>query len=59
MPYQEKEDTAYETKRTEKGCIKQFYRWLKADGEEYSPEVKWTRCKRSRKHSGLPDTLLF
>src|SRR2546425_12921476 len=30
----EGESTSYETKRTEKECIKQFYRWLKGDDEE-------------------------
>jgi len=55
----EKEKTSHETKRTEKECIKQFYRWLKnVDGEEYPPEVKWIKSKRSRRHSILPGTLL-
>jgi len=54
----EKEKTSYETKRTEKECIKQFYRWLKGDDEDYPPGVKWIKCKRSRKHSVLPETLL-
>src|SRR3989442_3139994 len=55
----EKQPTSHETKRTEKECIKQFYRWLKnVDGEEYPPEVKWIKSKRARRHSILPGTLL-
>ena len=55
----EKETTSHETKRTEKECIKQFYRWLKSgDSEEYPPEVKWIKSKRTRGHSILPGTLL-
>ncbi len=35
----EKDDTSSETKRTEKECVKQFYRWLRGgDEEEYPPE---------------------
>ena len=56
----EKENTSIETKRTEKECIKQFYRWLRGgdDGGEYPPEVAWIKSKRSRRHSALPETLL-
>jgi len=56
----EKEKTSIETKRTEKECIKQFYRWLRGgdDGGEYPPEVAWIKSKRSRRHSALPETLL-
>src|SRR2546422_11367963 len=55
----EKQPTSHETKRTEKECIKQFYRWLKNDdSEEYPPEVKWIKSKRTRRHSILPGTLL-
>ncbi len=56
----EKENTSIETKRTEKECVKQFYRWLRGgdDGGEYPPEVAWIKSKRSRRHSALPETLL-
>jgi site-specific recombinase XerD len=41
----EDEDTAYETKHTEKTCIKCFYRWLRGgeDGDEYPSEVEWIK----------------
>jgi integrase/recombinase XerD len=56
----EDEDTAYETKHTEKTCIKCFYRWLRGgeDGDEYPSEVKWIKNKRTLNHSILPDDLL-
>lgn len=56
----ENEGTAYETKHTEKTCIKCFYRWLRGgeDGEEYPSEVRWIKNKRTLNHSILPDDLL-
>lgn len=56
----ESETTAYETKHTEKTCIKCFYRWIRGgeDGDEYPVEVKWIRNKRTLNHSILPDDLL-
>ncbi|TMI40175.1 hypothetical protein E6H21_07125 [Candidatus Bathyarchaeota archaeon] len=56
----EKERTSVETKRTEKECIKQFYRWLRGGNEDggYPPEVAWIKSKRARRHSTLPENLL-
>lgn len=56
----EREVTSYETKRTEKECVKCFYRWLRGgeDGEEYPHEVRWIKSQRARNHSILPDNLL-
>lgn len=56
----EAEKTEYDTKRTEKECIKCFYRWLKGggDGEEYPEEVCWMRSKRTLNHRILSDDLL-
>ncbi len=56
----EKEEVSYDTKRTDKECIKCFYRWLKGgdDGEEYPTEVKWIKNKRTKNHSILPGNLL-
>ncbi len=55
----EKEDTSSETKRTEKECVKQFYRWLRAgDEEEYPPEVRWMKTGRVKRHRVLPESLL-
>ncbi|HKW03800.1 MAG TPA: hypothetical protein VJN71_00750 [Nitrososphaerales archaeon] len=42
----EDEDTAYETKHTEKTCIKCFYPWLRGeDRDEYPIGVKWIKSK--------------
>jgi hypothetical protein len=56
----EAEATEYDTKRTEKECIKCFYRWLKGgdEGEEYPEEVRWIKSKRTLNHKILPDDLL-
>src|SRR5438132_1618663 len=56
----EREDTSHETKRTEKECIKCFYRWIKGgeDGENYPSEVRWIKTKRSRSNVFLPENLL-
>jgi integrase/recombinase XerD len=56
----EAETTEYDTKRTEKECIKCFYRWLRGgdDGEEYPEEVRWIKSKRTLNHKILPDDLL-
>jgi site-specific recombinase XerD len=56
----EREDTSHETKRTEKECIKCFYRWIKdgEDGENYPSEVRWIQTKRSRSNVFLPENLL-
>jgi integrase/recombinase XerD len=56
----ESEDTQYDTKRTEKECIKCFFRWLKGgdEGDEYPSEVKWIKSKRTRNHSILPENLV-
>lgn len=57
----EREDTSFETKRTEKECIKCFYRWLKGggeEGEEYPLEVRWIKSKRAKNHTFLPQYLL-
>jgi integrase/recombinase XerD len=56
----ERGDTSFETKRTEKECIKCFYRWLKGgeDGQEYPLEVRWIKTKRAKNHNFLPQNLL-
>jgi integrase/recombinase XerD len=54
----EKQDTAYETKLSEKQCIKRFYKWLRNTEDDYPPEVKWIRAKRDNNHKILPEHLL-
>jgi integrase/recombinase XerD len=56
----EDEDTAYETKHTDKQCIKCFYRWLRGmdDDKEYPVEVKWIKNDRTMNHSLLPEDLV-
>jgi hypothetical protein len=56
----EREDTSFETKRTEKECIKCFYRWLNGgeEREEYPLEVRWIKSKRTKNHNFLPENLL-
>jgi site-specific recombinase XerD len=56
----EREDTSYETKRTEKECIKCFYRWIRGgeEGEDYPLEVRWIKSKRARSKKFLPENLL-
>jgi hypothetical protein len=56
----EKEDIEYDTKWTEKECIKCFCLWLKGgeDEDEYPEEVKWIESKRTLNHKILPDDLL-
>lgn len=55
-----KEDIEYDTKRTEKECIKCFCRWLKGgeDEDEYPEEVRWIKSKHMLNHKILPDDLL-
>jgi integrase/recombinase XerD len=54
----EKQDTAYDTKLSEKQCIKRFYRWLRNAEDDYPVEVKWIRAKRNNNHKILPEHLL-
>jgi integrase/recombinase XerD len=56
----ERDDTSFETKRTEKECKKCFYRWLKGgeEGQEYPLEVRWIKTKRAKNHNFLPGNLL-
>jgi hypothetical protein len=56
----ESEETHYDTKCTEKECIKCFYRWLKGgdEGDKYPSEVKWIKSKRARNYSILPENLV-
>ena len=56
----ERNYTSFETKRTEKECMKCFYRWLKGgeEGQEYPLEVRWIKSKRAKNHSFLPENLL-
>jgi integrase/recombinase XerD len=54
----EKQDTAYDTKLSEKQCIKRFYKWLRNTEEDYPVEVKWIRAKRNNNHKILPEHLL-
>jgi len=41
----EKQNTAYDTKLSEKQCIKRFYKWLRDTEDDYPPEVKWMKAK--------------
>jgi integrase/recombinase XerD len=54
----EKQDTAYDTKLSEKQCIKRFYKWLRNTEDDYPIEVKWIRAKRNNNHKILPEHLL-
>lgn len=54
----ERQDTAYDTKLSEKQCIKRFYKWLRNSEDEYPVEVKWIRAKRNNNHKMLPEHLL-
>jgi integrase/recombinase XerD len=54
----EKQDTAYDTKLSEKQCIKRFYKWLRNAEDDYPVEVKWIRAKRNNNHKILPEHLL-
>jgi integrase len=54
----EKQNTAYDTKLSEKQCIKRFYKWLRNLENDYPPEVKWLRTKRNNNHKILPEHLL-
>jgi integrase/ribosomal protein L40E len=52
------EDTSYDTKLSEKQCIKRFYKWLRNTEDEYPPEVKWMKSTRKNNHKILPEHLL-
>jgi site-specific recombinase XerD/ribosomal protein L40E len=54
----EKQDTAYDTKLSEKQCIKRFYKWLRNTEDDYPPEVRWMKAKRNNNHKILPEHLL-
>jgi integrase/ribosomal protein L40E len=54
----EKEDTSYDTKLSEKQCIKRFYKWLRNSEDDYPPEVKWMKSTRKNNHKILPEHLL-
>ena len=54
----EKQNTAYDTKLSEKQCIKRFYKWLRNIEDDYPLEVKWIRAKRTNNHKILPEHLL-
>ncbi|MGA3404447.1 MAG: site-specific integrase [Candidatus Bathyarchaeia archaeon] len=54
----EKQDTAYDTKLSEKQCIKRFYKCLRNVEDDYPVEVKWIRAKRNNNHKILPEHLL-
>jgi integrase/ribosomal protein L40E len=54
----EKQDTSYETKRSEKECIKRFYKWLRNSEDDYPIEVKWIKATRKNNHKILPEHLL-
>ena len=53
----EKQDTSYDTKLSEKQCIKRFYKWLRNAENDYPPEVKWLKSKRNNNHKILPERL--
>lgn len=54
----EKDDTSPETKRSEKECIKKFYKWLRQSEDDYPVEVKWIRASVKRSDKALPKDLL-
>jgi integrase/ribosomal protein L40E len=54
----EKQDTAYDTKLSEKQCIKRFYKWLRNTEDEYPLEVRWMKARRNNNHKILPEHLL-
>jgi site-specific recombinase XerD/ribosomal protein L40E len=54
----EKQDTAYDTKLSEKQCIKRFYKWLRNTEDDYPPEVRWMKARRNNNHKILPEHLL-
>jgi site-specific recombinase XerD len=54
----EKQDTAYDTKLSEKQCIKRFYKWFRNTEDDYPPEVRWMKAKRNNNHKILPEHLL-
>jgi integrase/recombinase XerD len=54
----EKEKSSPETKRSEKECVKKFYKWLRDSGEEYPSEVKWIRASVKRSDKALPENFL-
>jgi site-specific recombinase XerD/ribosomal protein L40E len=53
-----KEDTSYDTQRSEKECIKRFYKWLRDTEDEYPNEVRWIKTTRKNGHRMLPENLL-
>lgn len=46
------------TKHDYKVTIKKFYKWLKGNGEEYPPEVKWIKTGKKINNNTLPDELI-
>jgi len=54
----ERQNTAYDTKLSEKQCVKRFYKWLRNTEDEYPPEVRWLKAKRNNNHKILPEHLL-
>lgn len=54
----EQSDYAEWSKATFKTILKQFYKWLKGNDEEYPPEVKWINASIKKRSQKLPDELL-
>ena len=46
------------TKHDFRITIKKFYKWLKGNGEEYPPEVKWIKSKKNNKNNKIPEELI-
>lgn len=46
------------TKRDFKVTLKKFYKWLKGNGEEYPPEVKWIKSGKKLNNNKLPEELI-
>lgn len=46
------------TKRDFKVTLKKFYKWLKGNGEEYPPEVKWIKTGKKLNNNKLPEELI-
>lgn len=45
---EQREDVGPWTKETYRVALKMFYKWLKGNGEEYPPEVKWIKAKKDK-----------
>ena len=54
----ERPNLSERTKVDYKGSLKQFYKWLKGNDEDYPPEVRWIKRRLSRRNHKLPEDML-